>query len=92
MNGASLPNLLGAATAMGFLVAGLFFLRFWRDTADRFFAFFAVAMWIFAINWATLAMLPPITDGRHYAYLIRLAAFVVIIGAIADKNRTNYRS
>ena len=92
MNGASLPNLLCAATAMGFLVAGLFFLRFWRDTTDRFFALFAVAMWIFAANWATLAISPPITESRHHAFLIRLVAFLVIIGAVVDKNRTNRRT
>ncbi len=92
MNGASLQSLLCAATAMGFLVAGLFFLRFWRDTADRFFALLAVAMWILAVNWATLAISSPVTESRHYAFLIRLVAFLVIIAAVVDKNRTNSRS
>ena len=88
MANAELPNLLSAASATGFLVAGLFFLRFWRDTADRFFAFFAAAMWIFAVNWAILAMSHPVAETRHHPFIIRLAAFVIIIVAIVDKNRS----
>ena len=34
--------LLGAIS-MASLIAGLFFLRFWKDTGDRFFLFFAVS-------------------------------------------------
>lgn len=33
---------------MGFVVAGLFFLRFWRRAGDRLFAAFAVAFWMLA--------------------------------------------
>jgi hypothetical protein len=35
---------------MGFLIAGLFFLRFWWRTQDKLFAVFAVAFWLFAAN------------------------------------------
>ncbi|HEX6435777.1 MAG TPA: DUF5985 family protein [Candidatus Binatia bacterium] len=37
--------LLGAIS-MASLIAGLFFLRFWKDTGDRFFLFFAVSFLI----------------------------------------------
>lgn len=32
----------------GYLVAGLFFLRFWRASPDRLFASFAAAFWLLA--------------------------------------------
>jgi hypothetical protein len=41
--------LLGAI-GMGFGVAGLFFLLFWRETRDRVFAFFALAFFVLAAN------------------------------------------
>jgi zinc transporter ZupT len=84
-----LATVLSSATAMGFLVAGLFFLRFWRDTSDRLFALFAGAMWILSLNWAILAALHPGEESRHYVYMIRLVAFVLIIAAVVDKNRAD---
>lgn len=68
------------------LVAGVFFLRYWRTTRDRFFVFMAVAFWALAANWASLAG-QPVDDRAAYFYLPRLGAFVVLLIGIADKNR-----
>ena len=79
--------LVGAIAVAG-LVAGLFFLRFWRATRDRFFLMFAVAFWIegahrlFIYNW-----LPDEAAPLHY--LVRLVAYGLIVVAIVDKNRGN---
>jgi membrane-associated PAP2 superfamily phosphatase len=75
----------GALTA-GYLVAALFFLKFWRRTRDRLFATFAAAFVLMAINQAApLAF--NIADERVAAvYLLRLAAFVLIIAAVLAKN------
>ena len=78
--------LLGA-TAMGCLVVALFFVRFWRSTGDRFFALFALAFAVFGANRFVLALVDEDHEHRALAYLVRLAAFVVIIVAIVDKNR-----
>ena len=40
------------AIAMGLAVAGCFFLRYWRESRDRFFGFFALAFFALAINRA----------------------------------------
>ena len=42
--------LLLGANAMASLVVGLLFLRFWRDTHDRFFLFFALAFGVEGLN------------------------------------------
>ena len=69
--------------AMGFLVAAVFFLRFWRETRDRLFAFFAAAFLLMALTRPLMGNGQP----DHLAfYLIRLAAYVIIIIGIVDKN------
>jgi hypothetical protein len=73
---------------MGSLVAGLFFLRFWRKTRDRLFMIFALAFWILGLNWTLLAMTSPEDEAtRAMFYTVRLFAFILIIYAIIDKNR-----
>jgi hypothetical protein len=74
------------ASAMGFAVAGLFFLRFWRRTGDRFFLAFAGAFWLMMLQSATaIGNIPD--ESRSWTYLLRLAAFILIIVAIVLKNR-----
>ena len=74
---------LSGALTMGYLVATLFFLRFWRESRDRLFAFFAAAFFLLA----TQRLLIALTEPADVLYLVRLAAFVLILVAIVDKNR-----
>lgn len=78
--------LLGAA-AMACVVIGLFFVRYWKSTRDRFFVFFIAAFWTFAAHWLGLALVQPHVEGRHWLYVLRLLAFLLIILGIVDKNR-----
>ncbi len=78
--------LLGACTQASLMV-GLFFLRFWRDTGDRFFLYFAVAFGLGGVAWATLGLTHVSAEAEPYIYLIRLLSFLIIIAAIVDKNR-----
>lgn len=68
------------------LVAALFFLHSWRTSRDRFFAYFAAAFAAMAAEWAALAVTPLAHPG-YYPYVVRLLAFVLIIGGIVEKNR-----
>ncbi len=80
-----IPFMSGAIT-MGFLVATLFFVRFWRNTGDRFFLAFGTAFALLALN-QTLAQLIGAADERvSYTYLLRVLGFVLILAAIVDKN------
>lgn len=78
---------LYGATVMAAFAAGLFFLRFWRRSGDRLFASFAVAFWLLALNWGLLALTDQDNESRWLFYLLRLAAFCLILLAIVDKNR-----
>lgn len=79
--------------AMASLVAALFFLRYWRVSRERLFAFFALAFLGLATNWTVLAMVDHPADEAQQAdaYVIRLVAFVILIIGIIDKNRRSGR-
>ncbi len=80
-------DMLNGANVMASFAAGLFFLRFWRQSADRLFLAFALAFWLLALNWLALAFVGPEHEARTYLYILRLIAFLLIIAAIVDKNR-----
>ncbi|KAA2234161.1 DUF5985 family protein [Salinarimonas soli] len=71
---------------MGYAIAGLFFLRFWTRTREGLFAAFAVAFWLLALNQALVAVSAVPREEQTPFYLLRLAAFGIIIGAIVMKN------
>jgi hypothetical protein len=79
---------LSGAVTLGFLVALLFFFRFWRRTGDSLFAAFAAAFGLLGLNQALLVLADIPAEERSWLYLLRLAAFLLIIVAIAQKNRT----
>jgi hypothetical protein len=81
-------QMLAGALAMGFAISGLFFLRFWRKTGDRLFALFAVALFIMAANRIGLALLAGRGIRGGDLYWVRLVAFLLILAAILDKNRS----
>jgi len=89
MGGATLAGLMAGAVVMGYAVCGLFFLRFWRQTGDRLFLVFALAFWILGLQRLALAIVEPVEESRTGLYLVRLFAFLLILGAIIDKNRTD---
>ncbi len=80
---------LSGMTSALCLVAGLFFLRFWRKTGDRFFVFFAVSFWLMALHRMVMLSLRENNEHLVAGYSIRLLAFVLILVAIADKNRVS---
>lgn len=76
---------LHGVIVMGHATAGLFFLRFWKRTSDRLFAMFAAAFWLLGlIRMAMMFFNDP--GENHYLYWFRLAAYLMILAAIADKN------
>ena len=83
---------LDGAIMMSFCVAGLCFLKFWARTHDRLFLMFSFSFFIMAINrllltWFVLRGDNP-DESQTIIYLIRLAAYVIILIAIVVKNRS----
>jgi hypothetical protein len=73
--------------ALGSWAIGVLFWRFWRESRDALFAYFAVGFWLLAANWMLLGLLPLAGDHRSYIYSVRLLAFGLIILGIVHKNR-----
>jgi hypothetical protein len=71
----------------GYLVAALHFLRFWRQSRDRLFAFFSASFACLAAQRAALALFGDPSTPYAWLYVLRLFAFLLILWAIVDKNR-----
>jgi hypothetical protein len=80
-------QLLYGVFILGGAAVALFFFRYWRKSHDRLFAIMAIAFSLLTVERAVLAFVPPWYEGRHWIYLARLVAFVLIILGIIDKNR-----
>jgi hypothetical protein len=85
--GAVIALLVSGAIVMGYAVAALFFLRFWRETGDRLFLIFAGAFGVLGLQRLALALSHEMIEEHPGLYLVRLFAFLLILGAIVDKNR-----
>ncbi len=83
----TLTLFLSGAITLGFLVAALFFMRFWKRTRDSLFIAFAAAFALLALNQALLVLTDIPVEERSWLYLLRLAAFAIILGSIWAKNR-----
>jgi hypothetical protein len=82
-----MQDFIVGATAMACWTAMLFFLRFWRDTGDRLFAMFSGAFLLLGLSRLGLTIARDPAESETYLYWVRLAAYVLILIAIVDKNR-----
>lgn len=81
-----LNPILGGALAMASVVLALIFLRFWKNTHDTFFVYFAAAFLLEGISWILfLDHYQRVNDPVIYS--IRLAAYLLILIAIIGKNK-----
>ena len=77
--------LAGAAT-LGYALAAIFFVRFWRRTRDRLFLAFAAAFALLAVNQVLAALLEAGDERTPFVYSLRVLGFALILWAIVDKN------
>jgi hypothetical protein len=83
----TLYDFLSGAVALGFAVCALFFLRFWKRTREELFLAFAFAFLLLGLGQTILSLANIPTEERGPVYLLRLAAFLLILLAIYRKNR-----
>ncbi len=69
------------------LIAGFFFLNFWKKTQDELFKLFAFSFFLLSFERLVLGYIGGTNEPSPYVYLIRLSAFLLIIFAIVNKNR-----
>ncbi len=83
----TLVDFLSGAITVGFTVAGFFFLRFWKRTREGLFLAFAAAFWLLGLTQALLTFTDIPVEERSWLFLLRLAAFSLILVSIWWKNR-----
>ncbi len=86
-----MAQFIAGALAMGYWLVGLIFLRSWVRTHDRLLAAFAAAFWILALVRLGLMLTGDMVEHKPYLYSFRLAAYVLILLAIVDKNRPKHQ-
>jgi len=81
-----LTHVLLGAVIMGDVIAGLFFVRFWKMTGDRFFLFFAASFLTVAVSRVVVDEAVPPFGYEPLGYMIRIASYLFIIAGILYKN------
>jgi len=80
-------DFLSGAVTIGYVLAALFFVRFWRRTADRLFLAFAIAFALLALNQGFAQALDVYNEPSNgFIYALRVLGFLLILVAILDKN------
>jgi hypothetical protein len=82
--------LIGAVTFASFTV-GLIFFRFWYNTRDQFFLYFALSFWLEGLNRLHAGITEMLYDDMPVRYFIRLVSYGLILLAIWEKNRPLWR-
>ena len=81
-----MSDLFTGAIAMASFIIALFFLRFWRDSRDRFFLYFALSFGIEGVHRIVSALTYDDNEDSPLHYLVRLLAYGLILWAILEKN------
>ena len=69
------------------IFAGIFFLRFWRDTRDSLFLAFALAFLIEGVNRSFRIFFAHPNEASPWVFVVRAFAFLIILAGIVNKNR-----
>lgn len=79
-------NYLSGMITAGFLIAGLFFAKFWARSRDHLFAAFAAAFWLLALNQLLLQINGLTAEERGWTFVLRFIAFTLLAVGIVYKN------
>jgi len=80
-------DFLAGAIVMGFAIAALMFLKFWKRTREGLFLAFAGSFLLLSVTQALLTLGDFQDEERSWLYLLRLAAFLLILFAMWWQNR-----
>lgn len=82
-----MTDLLSGILIAEYAAIALFFAKFWSKSRDRLFLMFSGAFVVLAVQRIAIVLTHEVLEQQTPLYLLRLAAFVVIIVAIVEKNR-----
>jgi hypothetical protein len=81
-------EMISGAVAMASLIIALFFLRFWRNSGDRLFLYFALSFLVQAGHrlYAAFPVVAGMDEENPLHYSFRLLAYALILWAVLEKN------
>lgn len=79
-------ELMQGAIILAGTAIGLFFLRFWKSTGDRFFLFFFLSFWIDAASRLYFRVPASQMEAATPYFLLRVFSYSLILVAVLDKN------
>ncbi len=79
-------DFVAGGLTVSFLLAALFFLRFWRRAADGLFLSFGAAFLLLAVNQTLVAVLGAEDERTGFTYVLRVLGFLLILGTIVREN------
>ena len=79
-------DFLSGAVTLAYVVGSMYFVHFWKRTADRLFLAFALAFGLLALNQLGVFLMGTDDERYNYMYILRVLGFVLILLAIVDKN------
>jgi uncharacterized membrane protein HdeD (DUF308 family) len=79
-------DMMAGAIVMASILIALFFVRFWRDSGDRFFLYFALSFLIQGVHRAVITFSAATHEDAPLHYVVRLLAYGLILWAILEKN------
>jgi hypothetical protein len=82
-----LYDFVAGAIVMGFAIAALMFLKFWKRTREGLFLAFSGSFLLLGVTQALLTLGDFRDEERSWLYLLRLAAFLLILFAMFWQNR-----
>lgn len=80
-------ELISGAIMLGFWMGGLLLYFFYQETRERLLFIFSIAFWLLGLERLVLGIMGLENEPNAPVYLMRLAAFMLIIFAIIDANR-----
>lgn len=87
MNSYSVEAVLLGAIAAVSLAIGVFFIKYWRSSRDRFYLFFAASFILESVNRALIGVIGR-SEFEPWHYGVRFLSYALIVIAILDKNRS----
>lgn len=81
-----IKGFLVGVIATSSIMAGIFFLKFWKRTRDFLFLAFAIAFIIEGLDRACVITLARRNEGNPWIYLVHLLAAGLLLFAILKKN------
>lgn len=80
-------SFISGGVAVAFFMIGVSFFRFWQSSRIQLFRLFSIAFFLLTIERVVLLLVRTDDESAFYIYMIRLAAFCVIIAGIIVQNR-----